>query len=81
MIHFNLYTNFLHEADYAAIQKSVKDDVVMIEKRKRMLQTFLNRILSHSRLGAEHVFHRFLESGVSWVNEVLWSNASIGLTY
>jgi hypothetical protein len=39
----------------------------MIEKRKRMLQSFLNRILNHSKLGSEHVFHRFLESGVSWV--------------
>ncbi|KAJ2958959.1 hypothetical protein NQZ79_g5541 [Umbelopsis isabellina] len=58
--------------DYAAIQKSVKDDVVMIEKRKRMLQTFLNRTLMHNKLGAEHVFHRFLESGVSW-SEVLHS--------
>ncbi|KAI9281395.1 hypothetical protein BC943DRAFT_282404 [Umbelopsis sp. AD052] len=58
--------------DYAAIQKSVKDDVVMIEKRKRMLQSFLNRILNHSKLGSEHVFHRFLESGVSW-SEVLHS--------
>lgn len=60
----------LYQADYAAIQKSVKDDVVMIEKRKRMLQTFLNRTLNHNKLGAEHVFHRFLESGVSWVNGV-----------
>ncbi|KAI8575809.1 hypothetical protein K450DRAFT_260007 [Umbelopsis ramanniana AG] len=58
--------------DYAAIQKSVKDDVVMIEKRKRMLQSFLNRILNHGKLGSEHVFHRFLESGVSW-SEVLHS--------
>ncbi|CAO3678848.1 unnamed protein product [Umbelopsis vinacea] len=58
--------------DYAAIQKSVKDDVVMIEKRKRMLQSFLNRVLNHSKLGSEHVFHRFLESGVSW-SEVLHS--------
>lgn len=61
--------NNLMIADYAAIQKSVKDDVVMIEKRKRMLQSFLNRVLNHSKLGSEHVFHRFLESGVSWVRK------------
>ena len=39
----------------------------MIEKRKRMLQTFLNRVANHPELGRDHVFHRFLESGVAWV--------------
>ncbi|ORE05163.1 PX-domain-containing protein [Rhizopus microsporus var. microsporus] len=58
--------------DYAALQTRVKDDLPMIEKRKRMLQTFLNRIAKHPELGKEHIFHLFLESGVSW-SDVLHS--------
>ena len=40
----------------------------MVEKRKRMLQKFLNRLAKHEILSYEHVFHRFLETGVSWVS-------------
>ncbi|ORZ03826.1 hypothetical protein BCR43DRAFT_451438 [Syncephalastrum racemosum] len=58
--------------DYAALQTRVKDDLPMVEKRKRMLQTFLNRVARHPILGRDHVFHRFLESGVSW-SDVLHS--------
>lgn len=58
--------------DYAALQTRVKDDLPMVEKRKRMLQTFLNRVAKHPELGNDHVFHRFLESGVSW-SDVLHS--------
>lgn len=39
----------------------------MIARRKRMLQTFLNRIARHPILSNEHVFHRFLDGEVSWV--------------
>ncbi|CAG8465388.1 2334_t:CDS:2 [Ambispora gerdemannii] len=56
--------------DYATMQSKAKEDVVIIEKRKRMLLTFLVRISKHPQLSSSHVFHRFLESGVSW-NEVL----------
>ncbi|CAG8528271.1 4656_t:CDS:2 [Funneliformis mosseae] len=59
-------------ADYATLQNKAKEDVAMIEKRKRMLQSFLNRVSSHPQLSDEHVFHKFLETGVSW-NEVLHS--------
>ncbi|KAI8391209.1 uncharacterized protein BYT42DRAFT_556040 [Radiomyces spectabilis] len=58
--------------DYAALQTRLRDDLFMIEKRKRMLQTFLNRVAKHPDLGRDHVFHRFLESGVQW-NDVLHS--------
>ncbi|KAG0171550.1 Sorting nexin, cytoplasm-to-vacuole targeting pathway/endosomal sorting [Apophysomyces sp. BC1034] len=58
--------------DYAALQTRVKDDLSMIEKRKRMLQTFLNRVAKHPELGRDHVFHRFLENGVLW-SDVLHS--------
>lgn len=53
--------------DYAVLQARVKDDLPTIEKRKRMLQTFLNRVARHPELGRDHVFHRFLENGVIWV--------------
>lgn len=56
--------------DYAALQTRVKDDLAMIKKRKRMLQTFLNRVAKHPQLGRDHVFHRFLENGVVWVSDV-----------
>ncbi|SAM02552.1 hypothetical protein [Absidia glauca] len=58
--------------DYAALQTRVKDDLAMVEKRKRMLQTFLNRVAKHPVLGHDHVFHRFLETGTAW-SDVLHS--------
>ncbi|CDH57023.1 sorting nexin-41 [Lichtheimia corymbifera JMRC:FSU:9682] len=58
--------------DYAALQTRVKDDLAMVKKRKRMLQTFLNRVARHPQLGRDHVFHRFLENGVIW-SDVLHS--------
>ncbi|KXS20355.1 hypothetical protein M427DRAFT_107957 [Gonapodya prolifera JEL478] len=57
--------------DYAVGQARARDDPHVIAKRKRMLQTFLNRVAKHSLLCAEHMFHRFLEPG-SW-QEVLTS--------
>ncbi|KAG6888655.1 hypothetical protein C0995_006773 [Termitomyces sp. Mi166 len=56
--------------DYAVKQTKAKEDVAMIAKRKRMLQTFLNRLARHPILSNEHVFHRFLDGEVSWT-EVL----------
>lgn len=53
--------------DYAVKQGKAKEDVAMIARRKRMLQTFLNRIARHPIISNEHVFHRFLEGEVSWV--------------
>ncbi|RCH78200.1 Autophagy-protein 20, partial [Rhizopus stolonifer] len=58
--------------DYAALSTRVRDDLPMVEKRKRMLQTFLNRVAKHPELGKEHVFHRFLESHTAW-SDVLHS--------
>ncbi|KAG8925260.1 Sorting nexin, cytoplasm-to-vacuole targeting pathway/endosomal sorting [Tulasnella sp. 419] len=56
--------------DYAVKQAKAKEDATMISRRKRMLQTFLNRIARHPILSNEHVFHRFLDKDVSW-SEVL----------
>ncbi|KAI0343128.1 hypothetical protein BDW22DRAFT_1329370 [Trametopsis cervina] len=52
--------------DYAIKQAKAKEDAAMIARRKRMLQTFLNRIARHPILSNEHVFHRFLDGEVSW---------------
>ncbi|KAN0088577.1 hypothetical protein V8E55_005634 [Tylopilus felleus] len=56
--------------DYATKQAKAKEDATMIARRKRMLQTFLNRLARHPILSNEHIFHRFLEGEVSWT-EVL----------
>ena len=53
--------------DYAVKQAKAKEDASMIARRKRLLQTFLNRLARHPILSNEHVFHRFLEGEVSWV--------------
>lgn len=53
-------------ADYTT-QKQ-KDDVHTIEKRKRMLDRFLKRIVSHPILSKEHVFHRFIDGSNTWVS-------------
>ncbi|KAI0705126.1 hypothetical protein BC835DRAFT_1314424 [Cytidiella melzeri] len=52
--------------DYAIKQAKAKEDAAMIARRKRMLQTFLNRIARHPILSNEHIFHRFLDGEVSW---------------
>ncbi|KAI9357695.1 hypothetical protein DFJ73DRAFT_820862 [Zopfochytrium polystomum] len=57
-------------ADYATRPGKAKDDPKIIEQRKRMLQSFLNRVLGHPVLSREHVVHRFLEPGNTW-SEIL----------
>lgn len=56
--------------EYAIKQAKAKEDAAMIARRKRMLQTFLNRIGRHPILSNEHVFHRFLDGEVSWVRQL-----------
>ncbi|KAF8973454.1 Sorting nexin, cytoplasm-to-vacuole targeting pathway/endosomal sorting [Entomortierella lignicola] len=53
-------------SNYANLQNKSKEDAVMVEKRKRMLQKFLNRLAKHEILSYEHIFHRFLETDSSW---------------
>ncbi|KAJ1746909.1 Sorting nexin, cytoplasm-to-vacuole targeting pathway/endosomal sorting [Coemansia sp. RSA 989] len=65
-------------AQYAVLQKRAKEDQYIIERRKRMLEHFLNHLAEHPILSSEHIFHRFLESGVSWT-EVLHSPVITGL--
>ncbi|EIW72453.1 hypothetical protein TREMEDRAFT_25756 [Tremella mesenterica DSM 1558] len=60
-------------ADYAVKgQSKAKEDATVIARRKRLLEDFLRRLAKHPILGGEHVFHRFLEDGVSW-SEVMQS--------
>jgi len=54
--------------DYAVKQGKAKEDATLIARRKRLLQTFLNRLARHPILSNEHVFHRFLDGEVSWVS-------------
>ncbi|KAF8899608.1 hypothetical protein CPB84DRAFT_1924292 [Gymnopilus junonius] len=56
--------------DYAVKQGKAKEDAALIARRRRLLQTFLNRLARHPILSNEHVFHRFLDGEVSWT-EVL----------
>ncbi|KAG0003418.1 Sorting nexin, cytoplasm-to-vacuole targeting pathway/endosomal sorting [Entomortierella chlamydospora] len=53
-------------SNYANLQNKSKEDAVIVEKRKRMLQKFLNRLAKHEILSYEHIFHRFLEPDASW---------------
>ena len=59
-------------AEYAVKgQSKAKEDATIISRRKRLLEDFLRRLVRHPILGGEHVLHRFLEDGVSWVRETL----------
>jgi len=44
--------------------KNQKD--TMVEKRKRMLQTFLNRLRKHPVFSCMHIVHLFIQSGAQW---------------
>ncbi|KAJ3352860.1 Sorting nexin, cytoplasm-to-vacuole targeting pathway/endosomal sorting [Allomyces javanicus] len=53
-------------AAYATKQARAKEDRPLIDRRKRLLQSFLNRVAWHPILSTEHLFHRFLEPGAVW---------------
>ncbi|KAI8373172.1 uncharacterized protein BYT42DRAFT_579445 [Radiomyces spectabilis] len=54
--------------DYSLLQTRMKKDADVVEKRKRMLQAFLNRLARHPELGHNHTFHQFLDSDVVWAD-------------
>ncbi|KAJ8324610.1 Sorting nexin, cytoplasm-to-vacuole targeting pathway/endosomal sorting [Batrachochytrium dendrobatidis] len=60
-------------AAYAAKPGKAKEDPNIILLRKRMLQTFLNRVAAHPILGSAHVFHLFLREAAPW-SETLTSS-------
>ncbi|KAK4698643.1 sorting nexin-41/42, partial [Phenoliferia sp. Uapishka_3] len=47
-----------------------KEDAALVNRRRRMLSVFLNRVLAHKVLGVSPTFRRFLEPNVPW-SEVL----------
>ncbi|KAI8337590.1 hypothetical protein BC941DRAFT_461183 [Chlamydoabsidia padenii] len=55
-------------SDYAHVhtQSRHKDEQAMVEKRKRMLQRFLCRLIEHPILSKEHVLHQFLQPDINW---------------
>ncbi|ORZ18910.1 hypothetical protein BCR42DRAFT_372625 [Absidia repens] len=54
-------------AAYAQAHTSSRHkDEAMIEKRKRMLQRFLCRLIEHPILSKEHSLHQFLQPDVVW---------------
>jgi len=66
--------------EYAMKQGKAKDNPKIIEKRKRMLQVFLNRLGKHPVFASLHIFHVFLEPG-NWLEyENKMSKVSIPIT-
>lgn len=55
-------------ADYAAKPTKAKDDVNIIDLRKRMLAVFLNRCRKMKDIREDGVWWRFLDPNVSWVS-------------
>lgn len=54
-------------ADYAAKPTRAKDDMAIIDLRKRMLSVFLNRCRRMKEIREDGVWWRFLDPNVSWV--------------
>lgn len=59
-------------ADYAAKPTKAKEDEAIIDHRKRMLTSFLNRCKRMEEIVADGVFWKFLDPNASWT-EVLHS--------
>ncbi|KAL8732715.1 MAG: hypothetical protein Q9181_003860 [Wetmoreana brouardii] len=60
-------------ADYAAKPTKAKEDVAIIDLRKRMLTMFLNRCRKMKEVREDGVWWRFLDPNASW-NEILHSH-------
>lgn len=54
-------------ADYAAKPTKAKQDVGVIDQRKRMLAVFLNRCRKMKDVLEDGVYWRFLDPNSSWV--------------
>lgn len=54
-------------ADYAAKPTKAKEDEAIIDYRKRMLTSFLNRCRKMKHVREDTVFTRFLDPNASWV--------------
>lgn len=56
--------------DYASKPGKAQQDPQIIAKRKRLLQSFLNRVLAHSVLRKAHQVHLFLRGEGVWTDVV-----------
>lgn len=57
-------------ADYAAKPTKAKEDVGIIDQRKRMLAVFLNRCRRMKEVVEDGVWWRFLDPNSSWVSYI-----------
>jgi len=55
-------------ADYAAKPTKAKEDEAIIDHRKRMLSSFLNRCRKIQDVREDGVFWKFLEPNATWVS-------------
>ena len=55
-------------ADYAAKPTKAKEDISIIDLRKRMLTVFLNRCRKMKEVREDGVWWRFLDPNASWVS-------------
>ncbi|KAJ3257578.1 Sorting nexin, cytoplasm-to-vacuole targeting pathway/endosomal sorting [Boothiomyces macroporosus] len=62
---------------YAAKPGKAQQDPKIILKRKRLLQSFLNRVASHPKLQGCHEFHLFLKGETPWSDIVNMSGPVI----
>ncbi|KAK9324070.1 hypothetical protein V1517DRAFT_318661 [Lipomyces orientalis] len=65
-------------ADYAAKPTKAKEDMRIIDHRRRMLAVFLNRCRAMRQIREHAVFQKFLDPNVSWI-EVLNSPPLISI--
>ena len=63
-------------ADYAAKPTKAKEDVHIIDQRKRMLAVFLNRCRRMKEVVEDGVWWRFLDPNSSWVSKTPQSQFS-----
>lgn len=52
--------------EYATGSSKNQKDSKMVEKRKRMLQRFLNRLKNHPVFSNLHIIHLFIQTGSQW---------------
>lgn len=62
-------------ADYAAKPTKAKEDMSIIDLRKRMLAVFLNRCRKMKEVREDGVWWKFLDPNAGWVrpSQSLWS--------
>ena len=61
--------------DYAVKQSKAKEDATIIARRRRMLQSFLQRIAEHPVMGQSELFRKFLDGRHQWVSMKTFSRS------